>query len=34
MGGIINLCKPLEIQVGVDLGCGDLGMAEHLLHSP
>jgi hypothetical protein len=32
MGGIINLCQPLEIQMGIDLCGRNLGMAQQLLH--
>src|SRR3546814_6645524 len=33
MGGVVDLGQVLEIQVGVDLGGGDIGVAEQFLHA-
>jgi len=33
VGGVVDLCRVVEVEVGVNLGGGDVGVAEQLLHA-
>ena len=30
----MNRCELVDVDLGVNLGCGDVGVAQHLLHIP